>query len=266
MAVRMRNFQMRFSSLSVRSFEPDCRSVLRPARSSLSLQLSEVSEQKRSRSSDLGTIAAMASKERYARLLASLHDVYVALEEELDSNAEQSPILRQFWSRHGDALRRAPALKADLEDVADFSALAAAKRSSPTLQYISRVRAAASEDRGARLLAHLYCRHLSDLVRAERWSGVARAALRLESEAPRLYSFQLPGSKESGGYLEQLNEDFDEAGLMLSREQFSNTVAEFRLAVALNAGMYHEEPLFPDAIRGGLNVCAGLLVHTAPRT
>eukprot|EP00928_Gymnodinium_smaydae_P000422 TRINITY_DN10166_c0_g1_i1.p1 TRINITY_DN10166_c0_g1~~TRINITY_DN10166_c0_g1_i1.p1 ORF type:complete len:287 (+),score=50.59 TRINITY_DN10166_c0_g1_i1:123-863(+) len=211
---------------------------------------------------DLGRTACMASVTRYSRFLASMHNVYSAMEEELDRTAMSSAAVQRVWSRHGDTLRRAPALQSELDEVADFTAYAAAKQSPPTSRYVASVREAAASDRktgGARLLGHLYCRYRADLVDGEKLAACTRAALRLAPEAPRQYMCELPAETERSTFLEGVCESFDEAGSMLAEEHFDAAVIEAQQAIEHTLAVYSEEPMYFDAFRGGLNVCAVLL-------
>eukprot|EP00629_Pelagomonadales_sp_RCC1024_P016142 CAMPEP_0119270810 /NCGR_PEP_ID=MMETSP1329-20130426/7665_1 /TAXON_ID=114041 /ORGANISM="Genus nov. species nov., Strain RCC1024" /LENGTH=159 /DNA_ID=CAMNT_0007270841 /DNA_START=51 /DNA_END=526 /DNA_ORIENTATION=- len=107
----------------------------------------------------LGTCASMASVARYARFTASMHAVYGAMERRLDEAPASSPN-GLVWGRHGDVLRRAEKLAADLGDV-EPGALAILDASPATRAYVDGIHAAAdadARDGSGRLLGHLYCR------------------------------------------------------------------------------------------------------------
>merc|ERR1740130_2310759 len=80
----------------------------------------------------LGTLASMASRERYLRFTHAMYGVYSAMEEELDrcSVVELPPTpnsndhasanniaIAHFWNRHSEILRRADKLKSDILDI-----------------------------------------------------------------------------------------------------------------------------------------------------
>merc|ERR1719162_1140426 len=64
----------------------------------------------------LGTLASMATRERYARFTESMYHVYATMEQELDQT-NNTPATMLVWKEHGDVLRRSEALYDDLQDV-----------------------------------------------------------------------------------------------------------------------------------------------------
>merc|ERR1719162_1596905 len=64
----------------------------------------------------LGTLASMATRERYTRFTESMYHVYATMEQELDQT-NNTPATMLVWKKHGDVLRRSEALYYDLKDV-----------------------------------------------------------------------------------------------------------------------------------------------------
>merc|ERR1719506_3254229 len=111
-----------FGQLSARSHESESSNILRTAsanKTGLSRALDATLRANHNmRIFGLGTAASLASRERYGRFSASMHAVYATMERSLD--ASTSPPVKSLWGQHGDALRRANALKADLDEVGVF--------------------------------------------------------------------------------------------------------------------------------------------------
>jgi len=211
----------------------------------------------------LGTLASMASRQRYARFTASMLAVYRAMEEELDqATATNSPVVHPVWAKHGPTLRRAAALKADFDDVVPDVTAAQALVSPATLRYVEGVRDAGANDRvtgGARLLGHLYCRYFADLFGGQMLAAPYRAALALEKGTPRHYTFYIPAEGGRRSYIEDLYHCLNVAGEQLSPEARDKVVAEALQAFSYNVDVYSEEGLAVDAIKGGLKVGLGYL-------
>lgn len=216
----------------------------------------------------LGTAASLASRQRYARFTAAMHAVYSTMEEELDATAAAaSPAVYSVWSRHGDTLRRAPALKLDLSDVADAtSTTPSLPASAATERYVASLRRAGASDRasgGGRLLGHLYCRYFADLFGGQMLAGPTRLALALPAETPRHYHFEklsLGGEGARRGrraFIEDVYRSLNEAGEMLPAEGREKVADEASHAFRCNIDVYSEEPIYVDSLRGILNICTG---------
>merc|ERR1740133_200332 len=79
----------------------------------------------------MGTLASMASRERYLRFTYAMYGVYSTMEEELDRCSVELPptlnsndhasanniAIAHFWNRHSEILRRAEKLKSDILDL-----------------------------------------------------------------------------------------------------------------------------------------------------
>lgn len=136
-----------------------------------------------------GTLAALANREQHIRVTTALHHVHAAIESACDTST--SPAVKLFWERHG-ALRRGPALAADLKEV---GAWPPAPPSLETTCFVRCVGQAAASDEatgGARLLGHVYARHLLDLAAAPVLAGGSRRALGLSPTSPQRFSFAPP--------------------------------------------------------------------------
>lgn len=215
----------------------------------------------------LGTAASMANRERYARFTASMFKVYTAMEEELDaSNALATPAVHYVWSQHGATLRRAQALKQDLDDISK-ELTSGGRLSSATDKYVEGIRRAGEDDRstgGGRLLGHLYCRYFADLFGGQMLAMPTRAALSLPADTPRHYVFSFPPSGEgeanSGrrAYIEDVYRSINSAGDMLSADARAAIADEASMAFKFNIDVYSEEPMFADALRGGANMFTGI--------
>jgi len=209
----------------------------------------------------LGTAASMASRERYARFTASMHKVYSAMEEELDkASATVAPAVHRVWGEYGSTLRRAAALEEDLVDVSE-SLKRSAKLSPATDDYVAGIRRAGEQDRmqgGARLLGHLYCRYFADLFGGQMLAFPTRVALALPADTPRHYNFDLPAEGRRA-LIEQIYQSINAAGNLLSAEERDAVADEAMQAFQYNIGVYSEEPIYFDALRGSANICTGYI-------
>jgi len=202
----------------------------------------------------LGTIASMASVERYARFTNAMRAVYETMEKRLDDAAPGTPG-ELVWRRHGAVLRRAPRLEADLRDVAGGGELAL---SPATRRYVGAVDAAAradAADGGARVLGHLYCRYFADLFGGQMLAAPYNVALGLAPGTPRHYEFDMPGTRRE--LIEDVYASLNDAGDRLAAEAVDDVIAEALRAFRCNVDVYTEEPIALDAARGAANFAAG---------
>lgn len=197
-------------------------------------------------------------------------------------DASQSPPVRRLWDGLGPPLRRAEALRLDLQDVvpepdsasSHVAALADAARprgarSPATLAYVAAIAAAAradDSDGGGRLLGHLYCRYFADLFGGQALAAPYRWALALPVAAPRHYDFGDFGARRREG-IESIYVALNEAGELLGQGVDGEgdgareaVVAEARRAFELNVHVYAEEgALYSDGARGVANVALGFV-------
>lgn len=279
----MGTFAKRLGQLSARSLESESANILRTVGpnkmpGSLSLALDGTLKQGHDmKVFGLGTAATMASRERYARMTASLHAVYSAMEQELDQTTAASPAVSAVWSRHGATLRRAAALEADLADVVGGSAAAVAAsaeaskggRSPATARYVAGIRDAGASDRATTAAgagAHLYCRYFADLFGGQMLGGPTRWAVGLEAGTPRHYIFDLPVDGGRRKLIQEVYQSLNEAGKLLPQEAFDAVVQESFKAFHHNIEVYGEEPMVVDAVRGALNVCTGYVTTRVRRS
>lgn len=209
----------------------------------------------------LGTAASLASRERYTRFTTSLHGVYSAMESSLDASA--SPPVRLLWDTHSGALRRAPALAADLAEMGVHAEVA--QYSPATRDYVSALSAAAADDDatgGGRLLGHVYCRYFADLFGGQALATPTRCALGLGPGSPRQYDFGAFVAGRRREAIESIYVSLNAAGeAMPTDDHRGAAVLEARKAFRLNVVLYAEEGrLWPDAARGAAKVLGGWAV------
>lgn len=214
----------------------------------------------------LGTLASMASVERYQSFTLSLFHVYSALEDELDKT--RTPAL-ELWMKHRDILRRSEALYLDLKDVTPADKLADLVKSpshGPTLDYVNDIREAGERDRaqqGGSLIGHLYCRYFADLFGGQMLALPYNVALSLPVNTPNHYRFDITDRRE---YIETIYQDINESGLVLSKEQNETVVNEALAAFKHNVLVYTEKPVEWDSVKGSFNICTGFVSSYARRS
>jgi len=272
----MGSFAKKLGQLTARSIESESANILRTGAAnkvpgSLSLALDGTLRKGHDmRIFGLGTMASMADRPRYARFTTSMLAVYSAMEEELEASTKAGSAVAQLWKRHGSTLQRASALRTDLADVVDDVDAEIAKISPATSRYVAGVRSAGSDDRatgGARLLGHVYCRYFADLFGGQMLAAPYNLALSLPVDAPRHYSFKFPPSDKPGGsgrraLIEEVYSDINVVGQMLSDDAFQAVVEEALQAFKFNVGVYSEEPIIIDAVRGTINMGSGFAART----
>jgi len=207
----------------------------------------------------LGTAASMATRERYARFTAAMYAVYSTMEQELDATAEtHSPAVHSVWAKHGQILRRAPALQTDLADVLEQ----VPPRKPATEKYLEGIKLAGEKDRadkGGRLLGHLYCRYFADLFGGSMLAMPYRVALSLPADTPRHYSFDLPSGGGRRAFIEDVYRSLNSAGETMTEEGRGIVRDEALQAFKYNIGVYSEEPIYMDSVKGTLNICTGFV-------
>eukprot|EP00546_Thalassionema_frauenfeldii_P000636 CAMPEP_0178935510 /NCGR_PEP_ID=MMETSP0786-20121207/24595_1 /TAXON_ID=186022 /ORGANISM="Thalassionema frauenfeldii, Strain CCMP 1798" /LENGTH=333 /DNA_ID=CAMNT_0020613685 /DNA_START=67 /DNA_END=1069 /DNA_ORIENTATION=+ len=212
----------------------------------------------------MGTLASIASRERYVRFTSSLYGIYSTMEQEkmleaaearnTDSNQQEgkqagnflsaSPVA-SFWNKHSTTLRRASYLKKDVMDVCKMMKTSEisidrqpmlgtddAIYSPATIDYINAIREAGEEDRRqgtGRLLGHAYTRYLADLMGGSVLGTPTRMALRLDEDMPTQYSFNFPAS--SSVFAESTNSNNDGGdqnnnnhGIPMSRKEYVESI------------------------------------------
>jgi heme oxygenase len=204
----------------------------------------------------LGTLASMATLERYKRFTSSMHHVYSTMEDELDKTETEA---LELWKRHAEVLRRSDALYHDLQDVttSDELAIMLQQPTAFTRNYVRAIREAGERDRenqGASMIGHLYCRYFADLFGGQMLASPYNMALGLDSNTPRHYTFDITNRRE---FIETLYRDINTAGEILPEPQKKQVVEEATTAFRHNIQVYTEEPVLVDAMKGGINVVVG---------
>jgi len=233
----------------------------------------------------MGTLASMASRERYLRFTHAMYGVYSTMEEELDrcsvvlptpppnnnnnnnDNASTNTAIAHFWNRHSEILRRADKLKSDILDISPQETLSlSSEYSTATEEYRNALRDAGTKDRedgGGRLLGHAYTRYLADLMGGQVLGTPTRLALGLEIDgSPRQYSFTFPVDRKK--YVEDLYHDLNEAGRLMDDDEvrLEDAVVEARAAFGHNVKVYSEEPFVLDSVIGVKNIISGWMILT----
>jgi heme oxygenase len=225
----------------------------------------------------LGTLATMASRQRYARFTGSMYAVYRTMEEELDAAAAVSQPVATVWEPYGSVLRRSERLEQDWLDVQQktISISISPKQdltnealwSPATAAYVHSIREAGTYDRehsGGRLLGHLYCRYFADLFGGSVLATPYRVALGLPSNTPRHYEFDFSaqgiGGNDRRALVEGVYSSINKAATFLTMDQEDQVAEESIKAFQHNMHVYSEEgKLYQDSLRGGLNVVTGLV-------
>lgn len=122
-----------------------------------------------------GFLRGTASPASYIRLLAALHPVYCAMEEELERLASISSVLERF---HFPELRRTAAIERDLIFLAGQDWRARIPSMTVGETYVRRIRFIANNE-PTRLIGHLYTRYLGDLSGGQILARIAERSLGL---------------------------------------------------------------------------------------
>lgn len=122
-----------------------------------------------------GFLRGTANPTAYTRLLASLHPVYQAMEEETRRLAAIDPIIARF---HFPELYRTASLEQDLAFLAGPDWARTATPMAASQDYVKRIRLMASAE-PLRLVGHLYTRYLGDLSGGQILARIAERSLGL---------------------------------------------------------------------------------------
>jgi heme oxygenase len=122
-----------------------------------------------------GFLRGTASPSSYIRLLAALHPVYRAMEQELARIAPHDPVLARF---HFPVLCRTEAIERDLAFLAGPDWAANIPSMEASVAYVRRIRLVASAE-PVRLIGHLYTRYLGDLSGGQILARIAGRSLGL---------------------------------------------------------------------------------------
>jgi heme oxygenase len=258
----------RLGQMAAKSLESESANILKTARGnkkSLSKALDVTLKKGHDmKTFGLGTLASMASRERYARFTGTMYAVYLTMEEELDATAAVSRPVATVWNPHGPVLRRSERLYKDWLDVSSSvppeDPTKESSWSPATLAYVRGIREAGQHDRehsGARLLGHLYCRYFADLFGGQVLATPYRVALSLPADTPRHYAFDFSGGNRRT-LIEGVYSSINDAATHLTTDQEDQVVEEAMQAFRHNVHVYSEDGgLYRDSLRGGLNFVTG---------
>lgn len=135
-----------------------------------------------------------ASRDAYVRLLAALHAIYAALEEELDRHASH-PVLGPL---HAPAFARRAALETDLAATLGPEWRTLAPPHALAVEYAARLHALAATH-PERLLAHAWLRYLGDLNGGQILARLVRTAESLTGVSTAFYEFPALASPRAAG-------------------------------------------------------------------
>jgi heme oxygenase len=267
----MGDIAKRLGQIAAKSLESESANILKTAaanKTSLSKALDATLKQGHDmKTFGLGTLASMASRERYARFTGSMYAVYRTMEVELDATVAFSEPVATVWKPYGSILRRSERLQQDWLDVAPSTSLVDLSQESSwtpaTLAYVEGIREAAENDRrdaGGRLLGHLYCRYFADLFGGQVLATPYRVALGLGTNTPRHYEFDFAdGTRRT--LIEGVYGSINEAATHLTADQQDAVAQESMKAFQHNVHVYSEDGgIYRDSFRGGWNMVTGLLV------
>ncbi len=127
----------------------------------------------------IGFLRGTATRLAYTRLLASLHPVYQAMEEEMGRLRTIDPTLARF---DFPALHRRAALERDLEFLSGPDWARTVPGVSSSRVYAERIRVVAAAE-PVRLVGHLYTRYMGDLSGGQILAGIAQRSLGLSRGA-----------------------------------------------------------------------------------
>lgn len=266
----------RLGQLATKSLESESSNILKTAKAN-KISLSKALDATLKKGHDmktfgLGTLASMASRERYARFTGTMYAVYRTMEEELDASAAVSKPVATVWDPYGSVLRRSERLHADWLDVHVSSSSVSPSDltnesiwSPATTAYVRSIRKAGQYDRehsGGRLLGHLYCRYFADFFGGSVLATPYRVALGLPDATPRHYEFDF-NAQASGGnrraLVEGVYSSINEAATHMTMDQEDQVAEEAMRAFQHNVHVYSEDgKLYRDSFRGGFNVVTGL--------
>lgn len=135
-----------------------------------------------------GFLRGTASPASYIRLLAALHPVYYAMEQELERLASSSPVLKRF---DFPALSRTSAIERDLTFLAGPNWRACIPPMEAGEIYARRINFIAATE-PVRLIGHLYTRYLGDLSGGQILARIAERSLGLAHGAGLdFYDFEM---------------------------------------------------------------------------
>ena len=219
----------------------------------------------------LGFLRSISSLRHQLHEKASLLVAYAAMEEALDEIAarESNPKITKFWRTFGPDVRKANALKMDVENLGGCG-----EEFPAALQYVTVIQNAAKEmqgddksTQGDLLLGHAYVRYLADLFGGSMIGEPTKLALRLD-EVPTFYQFSSSEIRMNRvAFIERFYEGLNECGTLMNKERRHQCVLEARRAFKCNADVYTERGgLITGALIGIANLGVGYAMKRISKT
>jgi len=186
-----------------------------------------------------GFCRSISSPVEQAHTFESLRQAYAALEDALDA-APPTTRAAQFWAQFQGVLRKAPALRADVETLGGFDGPTPA-----AARYADTIRAAAADTvtGGDLLLAHGYVRYLADLFGGSFLGRPTQVALQLPQPL-RFYHTPDHVRLNRKDFIDSFYAALNDAGEAMDAQRRQALVEEARRAYKCNEAIYLERPGF----------------------
>ena len=192
-----------------------------------------------------GFCRSISSPVEQAHTFESLRQAYAALEDALDA-APSGTRAARFWAQFQGELRKAPALRDDVNMLGGFDAPTPA-----AARYADAIRAAANDggdpaddgSRGDLLLAHAYVRYLADLFGGSFLGRPTQVALQLKQPL-RFYHTPDTIHLNRKDYIDTFYAALNDAGEAMDVGRRQALVNEARRAYKFNEAIYLERPGF----------------------
>jgi len=196
-----------------------------------------------------GFCRSISSPVEQAHTFESLRQAYAALEDALDA-APPTTRAAQFWAQFQGVLRKAPALRADVETLGGFDGPTPA-----ATRYADTIRAAAADTvsggggstdekkSGDLLLAHAYVRYLADLFGGSFLGRPTQVALQLPQPL-RFYHTPDHVRLNRKDFIDSFYAALNDAGEAMDAQRRQALVEEARRAYKCNEAIYLERPGF----------------------
>jgi heme oxygenase (biliverdin-producing, ferredoxin) len=181
-----------------------------------------------------GFLRGTATRPAYTRLLASLHSVYQAMEEETVRLTAIHPVLARF---HFPALQRTAALERDLVFLAGPDWIRTVRGVGASRAYVERIHRVA-EVEPVRLVGHLYTRYMGDLSGGRVLAGIAERSLGL-SRGAGLDFYDFPEVADTTVMKSLFRARLDELGA-LPEPVGAKVIDEARIAFRHNIAIFEQ--------------------------
>lgn len=178
-----------------------------------------------------GFLRGTACPSSYVRLLAALHPVYEAMEQETRRLAAVDPVVARF---HFPELYRTPALEQDLHFLAGPDWQRTVPVMAASRAYVARIRQVAA-DEPVRLIGHLYTRYLGDLSGGQVLARIAARSLGLARGAG-LDFYEFEAVPDIGAMKTLFRARLDELGYLHSSDTdavIDEAITAFRHNIAI---------------------------------